>query len=106
MKQCAKRLLSLALSAVMVMTLIPATLTTTAHAAESGDSGAFGISTPSTMTAAERAEAANNPFGAMGKNGAFPLLVKSELYLTYGWEGKDANKSMNYVKSFINQFVS
>ena len=81
MKQCAKRLLSLALSAVMVMTLIPATLTTTAHAAESGDSGAFGISTPSEITEDEQAAAANNPFGAMG-TGTFPLLVKSELYLT------------------------
>ena len=100
MKQCAKRLLSLALSAVMVMTLIPATLTTTAHAAESGDSGAFGISTPSTMTAAEQAEAANNPFGAMGKNGAFPLLVKSELYVTYGWDGNSADNGVNYVKSY------
>ena len=100
MKQCAKRLLSLALSAVMVMTLIPATLTTTAHAAGSGDSGAFGISTPSAMTAAEQAEAENNPFGAMGKNGAFPLLVKSELYITYGWDGNSADNGKNYVKSY------
>ena len=84
------------LIAAMLVSLFPAILTTTTHAA---DSGAFGISTPSAMTEEEKQAAANNPFGAMG-NSAYPLLVKSELYLTYGWEGKDANKSMNYVKSF------
>ena len=83
------------LIAAMLVSLFPAILTTTTHAA---DSGAFGISTPSAMTEEEKQAAANNPFGAMG-NSAYPLLVKSELYLTYGWDGYDTTNGVNYVKS-------
>ena len=83
------------LIAAMLVSLFPAILTTTTHAA---DSGAFGISTPSAMTEEEKQAAANNPFGAMG-NSAYPLLVKSELYLTYGWDGNDTTNGVNYVKS-------
>ncbi len=95
MKKLANRWVSLALAAAIIISLIPTTITTTTYAA---DSGAFGISTPTEMTAEEQKAAANNPFGAMG-NSAFPLLVKSELYLTYGWSGNSQENGVNYVKS-------
>lgn len=96
MKQQTKRLLCIVLIAAIVFSLIPATMITTAHAE---DSGAFGISTPTEMTEEEKKASENNPFGEMG-TGAFPLLVKSELYITYGWDGNDASKGVNYVKSY------
>ena len=94
MKQQAKRLLSIVLIAAMVISLIPATLTTTAHAAGSNPSGAFGISTPTEMTSEEKQTASNNPFGAKGSY-PFPLLVKSELYITYGWSGNSQENGVN-----------
>lgn len=95
MKKLAKRLLSIALTAAIVISLIPTTITTTAYAA---DSGAFGISTPTEMTAEEKQTSLNNPFGAKGSY-PFPLLVKSELYITYGWSGNSQENGVNYVKS-------
>ena len=95
MKKLAKRLLSIALTAAIVISLIPTTIKTTAYAA---DSGAFGISTPTEMTVEEKQTASNNPFGAKGSY-PFPLLVKSELYITYGWSGNSQENGVNYVKS-------
>ena len=95
MKKLTKRLLSLALIAAILIALIPTTITTRVYAA---DTGAFGISTPTEMTAGEQKTASNNPFGAKGSY-PFPLLTKSELYVTYGWSGHSQDNGVNYVKS-------
>ena len=103
MKKTAKKLLSMALVLVMVLSLLPATAMaagTEGSSTKSAGFGAFGISTPSEMTSEEQAASENNPFGAKGENGAFPLLVKPELYVTYGWDGSDKDAGKNYVKSF------
>ncbi|MDO4517123.1 MAG: S-layer homology domain-containing protein, partial [Bacillota bacterium] len=80
-----KRLLSLALVLVMVLSLLPATAVS-ALAADDDTVDAFGI-TLSDWTAAEKAEAeANLPFGA-GYNTWTTLSEKNELFFSMGYDG-------------------
>ena len=79
-----KRLLSLALVAAMVISLIPATLLTTAQAAENTD--AFGIATPKWTAEEQKAAEADLPFGT--GSGWTTLFEKNELFFSMGYDNK------------------
>ena len=86
MKKTAKRLLSMALALVMVLSLLPATVVP-ALAAGDDTKDAFGI-TMAEWTAAEKAEAeANLPFGT-GYGTWTTLLEKNELFFSMGYDSK------------------
>lgn len=87
MKKTVKRLLSMTLALVMVLSLLPvsALLVLAEENEGSGTKDAFGI-TMSEWTAAERAEAeANLPFGT-GYGSWTTLLEKSELFFSMGYD--------------------
>ncbi|MCI6567546.1 MAG: S-layer homology domain-containing protein [Dysosmobacter sp.] len=88
MKKTAKKLLSMALAFVMVLSLLPA-MSVTALAEDEDDSGtkdAFGISMTE-WTQAEKQQAESElPFGT-GYGTWTTLLEKNELYFTMGYDG-------------------
>ena len=89
MKKTAKRLLSMALVLVMVLSLVPASALQALAAEDegSGTKDALGI-TMSEWTAAEKAEAeANLPFGT-GYGTWTTLLEKNELFFSMGYDKK------------------
>ena len=96
-----KRILAITLAMCLLLGLVPGTgisgLISSAQAV--GETGAFGIPTPTEMSAEEQKQSEITPFGT--KEGqAFPLFVKSELFASYGWDGNKSDKVRNYLKAY------
>lgn len=87
MKKTAKKLLSMALVLVMVLSLLPA-MSLTALAEEEGSStrDAFGISMAEWTQAEKKKAESELPFGTAYGTWT-TLLEKNELYFTMGYDG-------------------